>query len=332
MMKLSTMQRVSATLNERGESPVADAIAARWGATPGRARFFRASANFLFQLERADGPHMLRFVHASQRTPDAIRAELAFLDHLWAQGLHVNRAIPSAAGQRVESVETGAGTVHAVLFERLAGEQLDLAELTPEMVTRWGRTLGELHVASVGFHAPARPAWSDHLAHIDARLPAAEGAARTVLAHVGERLARLPVRDDTFDLIHFDFELDNVLWDQGRIGAVDFDDCARYWFAADIAFALRDLFDDDASRVDLQHETVQRFVAGYRSARPIDSAQLANLPTFLALHHLLTFVKLQRTLESAPEQPAWLVALREKLHAKLQTYRDIFHRYLSTVP
>ena len=51
---------------------------------------------------------------------------------------------------------------------------------------------------------------------------------------------------------------------------IDFDDCATYWFVADIAFALRDLFGDSASQVDFQNAMLLRFIEGYRSARSID--------------------------------------------------------------
>jgi len=47
---------------------------------------------------------------------------------------------------------------------------------------------------------------------------------------------------DNFGLIHFDFELDNLCWEDALIQMLDFDDCAYHWYAADITYALRDLF------------------------------------------------------------------------------------------
>ena len=49
---------------------------------------------------------------------------------------------------------------------------------------------------------------------------------------------------------------------------VDLDDAAYQWFAADIAFALREVFGDRADTVDLQNETAQLFINGYRTAFP----------------------------------------------------------------
>jgi len=93
MMKLSLMQAVVDTLNDSHASPIADTILAAWGQDPGSARYFRASANFVFMFTRGDQPCILRFSHASERTADAIHAELAYLDHLAAREVPVARPI-----------------------------------------------------------------------------------------------------------------------------------------------------------------------------------------------------------------------------------------------
>jgi len=65
--------------------------------------------------------------------------------------------------------------------------------------------------------------------------------------------------------------MDNLLWRDDEIGIVDFDDCAYYPFAADIALALRDLWEDKVALIDFEDERLQTFVAGYR--RPKRSAR-----------------------------------------------------------
>ena len=95
---------------------------------------------------------------------------------------------------------------------------------------------------------------------------------------------------------------------------------------ADITFALRDAFEDNSQNVNLQSEIVNHFINGYRMARSIDIAELAYMPLFLQMHHLITFVKLHHTLEpdEHPEEPAWAARLRRKLQAKMAFYRDEF--------
>ena len=132
------------------------------------------------------------------------------------------------------------------------------------------------------------------------------------------------INEQNFGLIHGDFELDNILWDAGKPGIIDFDDSAWYWFVADIAFALRDLFGDSADKVDLQNDLFLHFIEGYRRTRPIDQAELALNPLFLGVDNLALFAKLRRAMP--PVNPTgelpWMAELRGKLSAKMQFYRD----------
>jgi len=330
MMKLSAMRALVMTLNEHDESPIANVIASRWDPDPGTVRFFRASANFLFLFKHSGQDYVLRFINANERTIDSIRAELTYIDHLASQGIHLAKPVRSLADNFVESIATDQGLFHAVAFERLMGEQYELSDLTSAMLTRWGQALGELHTAAQSYRGTGRVSWKDHLAMVDTRLPKDELAARATLNQVQEQLSRLPIHNDNFGLIHFDFELDNIIWNDRQVGVVDFDDSAYCWFGADIAFALRDAFDDSAEKVSLENERAHHFINGYRMARSIDGKELACIPLFLKLHNLITFAKLHRSLESDEhqEEPAWSAKLRKKLYAKIMYYRGEFSKSL----
>ena len=145
MMKLSLMQAVVGALNDTYESPIADALLAAWAHDQGRARYFRASANFIFMFKHAGNPYILRFTHAGERTAAAIQAELAFLQHLAARGVPVARPIRSLAGRMVESIATPLGVFHAAVFERLLGWQFDISDLALTQFAHWGHALGALH-------------------------------------------------------------------------------------------------------------------------------------------------------------------------------------------
>lgn len=317
------MQAVLEATDESGQNRVAAEIGSRWAADSGSIQFFRASANFVFKFTRKGRNFVLRFNHAEERTREGVEAEVAYVNHLAAQGLRGARPVPSRQGNEVESVSTPLGLFHAVVFEALPGQQFDLNELTPDMFTQWGGALGRLHHASQGYTGVGRPSWQDHLAWIADALPPQEQAARRLLAEVQIQLSRLPIREENFGLIHFDFELDNLIWTEDGPGIVDFDDSARYWFSADIAYALRDLFDDRAEQVDLGHKHLQRFVQGYRAVRALDEEELERIPLFLKLHNLLTFAKLDRALRTpAPQDaPRWVTKLQNKLRAKRDRYR-----------
>jgi Ser/Thr protein kinase RdoA (MazF antagonist) len=326
MMKLSLMQAVVETLRDTFASPIADPILAAWAHDPDTARYFRASANFVFVFKHAGQPYTLRFTHADERTADTIEAELAFLQHLGARGVPVALPVRSLSGRLVESVATPLGLFHAAVFEWLPGQQFDIGELALTQFTRWGSALGALHQAAEGYSGAGRPTVPDHLRMVAQQLPAHERAAQQQLALLKQQVAALPANGQTFGLIHYDFELDNLVWNEQRVGIVDFDDCARYWFVADIAFALRDLFDDQAERIDLGDARFEAFVAGYRELRSVSDADLRQLPLFVQIHNLVSFAKLLRAtdIDNTQAAPVWVADLQAKLLHKAQSYRESF--------
>jgi Ser/Thr protein kinase RdoA (MazF antagonist) len=332
MMLLSRMLRLIQSCDNEGRSSVTDTILQAWEHQPGSARLLRASSNFIFTFHN-DHPIgkerlILRFVPVEQRSAITIQAELVFIQHAIQQGVHANQPIPSVNGRLVETVTTGAGDFHAVVFERLPGDHLEIESLPAEQFSAWGRALAELHNASSGARPVARPGWQDLLHEAEGWLLPDDRLARTALDVVRNRLEKLPVTAENCGLIHFDFELDNLLWENGcpRPGIIDFDDCLYAWYAADIAYALRDLFDDRPSRVDLNHPGLLSFLDGYQQARPLPVEELANLPLFVRLLNLHKYAQLGRiTSEGAlPGEPEWATRLRRRLEAMRAKYREEF--------
>ncbi len=323
MMKLSTMKAVVDTMNDQWESPIADEILSRWDHEEGRAQYLRASANFLFTFQISGKKNFLRFNHSTERSADAVLAETTFLNHLLDKGLSVSAPTPSQSGRLVESVQTPLGIFHATAFEELAGEQLDIEHADPGIFARWGRALGELHQASKGYQTAGRQTIQEKLATALDCLPGSEVAALATAEDLRKQLARLSINQENYGLVHFDYELDNIVWSKNGVAALDFDDSVYCWFSADIAFALRDLFGDSPGNIDLQSDSVQHFVRGYRTAKCVTQEELNLIPLFLRLHNLLTFAKLHRALgvEEPKDEPEWLKGLRTKLSEKISCYR-----------
>jgi Ser/Thr protein kinase RdoA (MazF antagonist) len=326
MMKITTMVQVVNTLDAQGESPIATQVVARWAPTAAPPRYWRASANFLFQVELAGQACYLRFNHADERPFRLLEAEMAYLQHLTQAGLTVAQPIPSQAGNLIEAVETPSGLFYATLFEGLTGQQFEIEQLTLPMFQQWGQALGALHAASQGYRATGRLGWQYQLATVARNLPREEKATRRLLGRIERELETMRMVNENYGIIHFDFEQDNLVWQDGRIAMLDFDDCAWSWFVADIAYALRELFADDATQVDLNRPEVVAFVKGYRLAKPLRDADLRRIPLFLWMHHLIMYIRLQRALvaEDTANEPAWAQDLRAKLTAKVERYRDQF--------
>jgi Ser/Thr protein kinase RdoA (MazF antagonist) len=323
MMKLSAMRTVCETILPGGRCPVVEEVLAPWDHDAGSDRFIVASSNFTASVTAGGERRIVRFVRADERGRDAIEAELDFLHHVADRGVWVNLPIASRAGQRVETVVTALGGFHVVVFNTMAGEARESEQLGPEAYEPWGRALGELHNAAQGYRDRRRPSWREKLDQARGQLARDDAVAHAALAKLAAALEALPATDANYSLIHWDFCADNIRWGGERLGVIDFDDCATDWHAADIAYALRDLFDDRASRVDLGDPLLASFVRGYRSARRLDDADLGHLPLFMLLSNLLFYASLRIIVDEPPatSEPDWIEGLRKKLSGKIEKYR-----------
>ena len=185
--------------------------------------------------------------------------------------------------------------------------------------------MGEAHRISRGFITSGRPTWSDQIRSMKDLIPFSEESAHRELRAVEVLLAELPVDTDGFGLIHFDF--DNIHWKGDTItGVFDFDDCAFYWFEADIASALDGLFDRRMDGVSLQDERLTAFLTGYRSRKPIGEEAIQRIPLFVRFCHLLTFSRIIWSLGEGPQgdEPQWTTDLRQKFTAALDSHRETF--------
>ena len=323
MMKLSTMYKVDCMVDTNGQNPVAEQLMKHWEHEQGSAQFFRSSANFVYVFRNEGQQNFLRFAESSERTRETIEAEMDILHWVARRGMTVTTPIQSRNGHFVETVETEFGTFHAVVFAGLEGSQLDIGELDDSQFREWGAALGKLHAALRTYADPglsARSTWKDHLEMIRAFLPEDKSALCIECEQIASSLQELPMTPENYGLVHLDFELDNLYWLDHTIGIGDFDDCGHSWYAADIAWALRDLFGDG---IDLNKISFRAFVRGYSEQYPLDKELLDHLPLFLRMAKLLTYARLVRAMDLPhhSEEPAWLGSLRMKVKNWMNAYK-----------
>jgi Ser/Thr protein kinase RdoA (MazF antagonist) len=329
MMKLSSMEMVVNTVDQDWRSPLAETILQRWGFDAGQAYYFRASANFVFVFKQNGQTRFLRFNDVTERDYSLLEAEMAILKYLDEHSVAVALPVKSLQNNDIEVVETELGTFIAVVFEALPGEHLEIENLDQSQFFQWGKLLGQLHNGLKSIpeeYRAIRPNWIDQLKQIRAVLPSDEKSALLELDRILNWAEGVKVGKENFGLIHFDFELDNLKWDQNNIGILDFDDCANYPFIADIAYSLRDLIEEE---FEPEHPSFREFLKGYSSETDPDMNLLADLQWFIRLHKLMTFSKLLQAVDipDSPEYPKWLKDLRQKLVRKLAAYRLGFDLY-----
>jgi len=320
MMKLSLMKRFYDTVEDR-RSPVLDKIAGRWFESF-EASTHRASANFVARVAHGKSTYFLRFNHETERSLGQIKAELKYIHRLIDRGIKANVPVPSLSGKLVESVDTGLGIFHSVMFKEIPGVHIESDDLDANGFRLWGQALGRVHEAGEGQDISGAPSWSDHL---DAIRSITED--NPVLLFEVEKLEKILGgynQTGNYGLIPFDFEMDNIKWVGDSPGFMDFDDFCYHWHAADIAFALRDLYSDKMSDFDPNDPRFMSFIAGYREVKGITDGELERIPMFIRLHNLHLYSRIHRASEGEIEETDWVINLRGKLRSKNESYlRDI---------
>lgn len=320
MMKLSIMRDF---LESDESDTLIHSLLENWGFEQDSVRFLRASSNFVFVFERNGEKYILRVTPHGDR--NKLTDEVALLSFLSMNEVSVNTPVRSKNGNMVEEAKSDLGVFQAVVFRFLSGAQYEIEELSEKQFYVWGEALGHLHDCSKQFvkKNSTRNDYVQQLAELDSFLPQSEDLARRELETIKTWLTTLDINQDNYGIIHFDFELDNLIWDGDNVQIIDFESSMEHWHTADIAFALRDLFNGD---VDLSNQSFQLFLKGYRSKMHVTDGEIDAIPMFLRFHNLITFGDLLRTVdvENDLNNPQWITTLHKKLESKMNDYRDGF--------
>ncbi|MCR2805931.1 GNAT family N-acetyltransferase [Paenibacillus soyae] len=290
----------------------------RWEHDEGTLTLWRASSNFVYRFEASGKGRYLRFVHEKDNTLENVAAELEYVRYLIDAGYPAAAPVRSMRGGCIETAETAHGRYYGVVFEEAEGRSLPLEEMSDEHLLRWGEALAKLHQLSEAYEPceAVRGSWRDALDLAAASLEHSpqDRLLLLELERLLSELSELAAGPDAFGVIHYDFQPDNVFYDDHlmRFTIIDFDDAIVHWHAMDIASAAADLLDEvDA----VSARKLERFLTGYRSVRPLDSRCEELLPVFRRFANFYTLARLLRSLDSfeADTAPEWAATLYDKL-------------------
>lgn len=312
MMKLSTMKKVVDTLTQDWKSPLADQIIENWYHDPDSLVYFRSSANFVFRFQENGQLRYLRFNSMDERSLEETQNEMKILCFLNERNPDIVKPILSQNSRYVEIVKAETDDYIAVVFEGYDGKMYEIEDLSDDHFYRWGQTLGKLHHTMDQIPqalVAKRITWKDHLDFAKQQMPKGDLAFIKEIEQIEKWAESTAAKTG---LIHYDFELDNLHWYPDTIKMFDFDDSAVYWYGADIAYALRDLFH---GKIDTEHPQYKRFMSGYLCEFEVDENLNHDLQMFMKLHALYAYPRILRSLdyEIKEDSPDWIKGLTGKL-------------------
>jgi Ser/Thr protein kinase RdoA (MazF antagonist) len=291
--------------------------------------YYRISSNAVYWCRNQGNTFFLRFASAEEKSKEKILAELEFLRYLRESGYPAVDTILSKAGNELEEVNTPWGIYYAVAFKKASGKQISEIPLTDDIIFGLGKSLGKLHKLSSEYNPVnnKRNDWNetmDWMEDVLSNFPD-ELAAKSELSMLKDYFLKLPTTKDNFGLIHYDFEPDNVFYDEitKTYNPIDFDDAVYHWYAMDIEQAL-DSIKDDMSE-DQVEPAINQFIKGYRSEYTISDDILKLLPIFRRYADLYGYVRVLRSIEEKwNNEPKWMVDLRTRLENLLNRRKCYF--------
>ncbi|MVX64563.1 phosphotransferase [Clostridium chromiireducens] len=293
--------------------------------------YYRISSNAVYWCKNKGNTFFLRFVPAEEKSKESILAELDFLRFLRNSGYPAVDTILSKTGNELEVTNTPWGIYYAVAFKEVCGKPLDEMPLTQDIIFGWGKALGKLHKLSSEYIPlnNKRNDWKktmDWVEEVLSNFPD-EIAAKSELSMLKDYLLKLPTTKDNFGIIHYDFESDNVFYDEitKTYSPIDFDDAIYHWYSLDIAQTL-DSIEDEIPEEQVASATNQ-FINGYRSEYHVSDDMLKLLPIFKRYINLYGYVRVLRSIEEKwNNEPEWMVNLRIKLDNLLTRRKYTFSK------
>ena len=278
---------------------------------------FRISSNAIYPFCQDGQVCFLRLSPLEEKLKKNVLGEMEFLQYLLACGYPALKPIPAKTGETCLKLNTGWGPFYAAAFRKVGGVPIEDTEMSSEIMFAYGKALGKLHSLSAHF-SPKTKKWTHRevLDWIESVLSEYDAPDHVVSEQtaVKNELEELPANPNTYGLVHYDFEPDNVFYDKEKktCSVIDFDDGMYHWFALDIEQVF-DSLEEELSGESLQ-AAKNEFIRGYREEHPYPQEMKESQPLMRRFIDLYGYARLIRCVaEKMADEPEWLVELRGKL-------------------
>lgn len=250
--------------------------------------------SFIYGYEKAGQRYVLRLGHSLRRSPNLIRGEVDWINHLARGGAGVAQAINSELGNLVELIPDSHGEHFlATAFAWAAGGPVwEMEGWTDRFILNYGRLIGKTHALTKQYTLPdeawRRPFWDDPImTDTTSALPQLDPTAMALNQANLAYLRQLPKEPDSFGLIHQDAHAANLFVDEnGQITLFDFDDCVYGHFAYDIAMVVFYAITNRPNPVEFCGRLWPLFWQGYCAENRLDPIWLQEILPFMKLREI----------------------------------------------
>jgi amicoumacin kinase len=266
----------------------------RYGIASNKIEELGGFESFIYGFEKAGTQYVLRLGHSLRRSPDLIRGEVDWINHLARGGAGVAKAVNSDAGNLVELIPDGQGEHFlATAFVRAnGGSPWKNGTLSAEFIQNYGRLIGKMHALTKQYTLPdedwRRPSWDDPImTDTTSALPQLDPVAMALNTANLAYLRQLPAPPDAYGLIHQDAHTGNLFVDENsQITLFDFDDCVYGHFIYDIAMVVFYAITNHPNPVEFCGQFWPLFWQGYCEENRLDPIWLKEILPFMKLREI----------------------------------------------
>ena len=289
-------------------------------------KYFRISSNAMYPFERYGKRCFLRLAPVEEKQENNLQGELEFLQYLHSKEYPAMVPIPSKEGELLLVLDTRWGSYYASVFEGIPGKPIEDTDYNAEIMISYGKALGKLHCLSMGYedeYILIHKKWTyeDALRWIKEVLQE-YNAPDFMLAeaeNLERELAALPRTKENYGLVHYDFEPDNVFYEDtsGKCHVIDFEDGMYHFFLVDI----EQVFDAVAQELsgDVLLQAKEAFLQGYTSEKALEPDYEMRLPLVRRFCNLFAYARMIRCIaEEVQDAPEWMCKLRNALAHKVK--------------
>ena len=265
--------------------------------------------NFVYFFMCAGKEKILRLTPQKKRTTEQISAELSWVNHLYSQKINVCQPVRSAKGTWLESIDCESGyTFNICVFDKLPGHGIDLNDekfLQTSFFHGWGHLLGSIHAGSANF----QPSQGKRLHRFEIAQSILDKMKKEGLLKTNVKLTNcfnkewqwletLPKTKHNYGLIHGDLAPNNMLYDNGRLAAFDFDSSSYGFLLFDLALVVRSSLNhiprkEQVIRKNFSEKFIEQIIRGYHKANPIDDIGFENFERIIRAVELVEYITLQ---------------------------------------
>ncbi|MFO1444989.1 phosphotransferase [Bacillus sp. Bva_UNVM-123] len=292
-------------------------------------KYYRISSNAIYPFQTQGKTQLLRFSPKSEKCRENILAELEFISYLQSKNYGVLETVASKKGEELVEIQTPWGEYFASVFKRVKGVQLNQTDLSDVVIFSYGKALGRLHQFSSEYNPTKNKRWSyndvlNWIHHILVDFPH-EKSALMETKLLQDYFNSIPMAKNKFGLIHYDFEYDNVFYDEESksCNIIDFDDAMYHWYVMDIEQALNSL--QDCILPEMFQQKKQCFLNGYHTEFEFSDDMMSLIPACRRFANLYGYVRVLRSVEDIwDHEPQWLVDLRKNLIVAMKNESSSF--------